>query len=230
MTINNSNLNSTWTISLNTLYNSIENTNQIINENTKKTFFGFLIHHSIRKDINNYELLDPHTGEILCMDGESCIIVSTHIDSYTLFCINDESHTPFQLMRNELFIATFDECHNWAKDPDDMKLYYDYQKRQLVTHFYMKEKYKTELNDDKLLNKDTPSFQDWLNNLLHGDRYEEVCIPKNASLACSTCKYHSANGCTNDVRLAYDYYSASDDEKEYILNGEYCKYYCEINK
>ena len=54
--------NSIFNISLNTLYNSIENTNQIINENTKKTFFGFLIHHSIGKGINNYELLNPHTG------------------------------------------------------------------------------------------------------------------------------------------------------------------------
>lgn len=54
MTINNSIFN----ISLNTLYNLIENNNQIINENTKKTFFGFLIHHSIGKNINNYELLN----------------------------------------------------------------------------------------------------------------------------------------------------------------------------
>ena len=50
MTINNS--------IFNTLYNLIENNNQIINENTKKTFFGFLIHHSIGKNINNYELLN----------------------------------------------------------------------------------------------------------------------------------------------------------------------------
>lgn len=188
--------NSIFNISLNTLYNSIENTNQIINENTKKTFFGFLIHHSISKDINNYELLNPHTGEILCMDEETCMVISTYVDSYTLFCINDKSHTPFQLMRNELFLANVGECHNWTKDPNDITLSHDHQKMQ--------------------------------NNLFYKNKYENVCIPKNASLACSTCKYHSLNGCTN-INLIYDYCSALDDEKEYILNGEYCKYCYGIN-
>mgnify|MGYP004577753179 CR=1 FL=1 len=156
MTINNSIFN----ISLNALYNSIENIKQIINVNTKKTFFGFLIHHSIGKDINNYELLDPHTGEILCMDEEICCIVSKHIDSYTLFCINDKSHIPFQLMYNELIVSKGE------------------------------------------------------NNIL-----------QNASLACNICKHHSLNGCTN-IDLIHDYYSALDEEKGNILNGEYCKCYC----
>lgn len=152
--------NSIFKISLNALYNSIENINQIIDNNTKKTFFGFLIHHSIRENINNYELLDPHTREILCMNEEICMIISTHVDSYTLFSINDKNHTPFQLMYDEL-IASKEE-----------------------------------------------------NNIL-----------KNSSLACNICKYHSLNGCTN-INLIHDYYSASDEEKENFLNGEYCKCYC----
>ena len=102
--------NSIFNISLNTLYNLIENNNQIINENTKKTFFGFLIHHSIGKDINNYELLNPHTGEILCMDGDFCCIISKNIDCYTLINFENETLIPFQLTYNELSISGFFEC------------------------------------------------------------------------------------------------------------------------
>lgn len=55
---NNFAINSSWTISLENLYNSINNPLQIINEDIKSTFFGFEIHHSIGKNINNYELLN----------------------------------------------------------------------------------------------------------------------------------------------------------------------------
>ena len=225
---NNFAINSSWTISLENLYNSINNPLQIINEDIKSTFFGFEIHHSIDNGIDYYDLIDPKSNAILCMNGETCFIVSKNIDCYTLICFANETLIPFQLMHNELSIAGFFECIQDELNPEDIKLYYDYKNNKIVTSSYFIEEYKNKLRDWCISNDNIISYEDWLYDILNnGNNYEEINIPKNASLACSTCKYYSSNGCTNDVRLAYDYYSASYDEKENILNGEFCKYYSE---
>lgn len=107
---NNFAINSLWTISLETLYNSINNPLQIVNENIKSTFFGFEIHHSIDNNIDYYDLIDPKSNAILCMDGEFCCIISKNIDCYTLINFENETLSPFQLTYNELSISGFFEC------------------------------------------------------------------------------------------------------------------------
>ena len=120
-----------------------------------------------------------------------------------------------------------DFCIQDELNPEDIKLYYDYKNNGIVTSFYFIEEYKNKLRDWCTSNDNIISYEDWVYNILNnGNNYEEVNISMNASLACSTCKYHSLNGCTN-IKLIYDYYSASEKEKDNILNGEFCKYYNE---
>ena len=84
------------------------------NTNTIPTFFGFEINHSqdgvcdgsLISFYDYYDIINPKTGEIICMDGETIRILDHEIDCYTL--ISEESNTSFKLSQDEVNQCIFE--------------------------------------------------------------------------------------------------------------------------
>ena len=102
-------INKTYTISIEHLYKYYVQQRKYDNTpNTMPTFFGFEINHSqdgvsegsLISFYDYYDIINPKTGEIICMDGETIRILNHEIDCYTL--ISEESNTSFKLSQDEV--------------------------------------------------------------------------------------------------------------------------------
>lgn len=102
-------INKTYTISNETLYKYYVNKRKYgIDKDYVPTFFGFEINHTtngvsegaIISFSDYYDITNPKTGKILCMDGETVRVLNHELDYYTL--ISEESDTPFQLSQDEV--------------------------------------------------------------------------------------------------------------------------------
>ena len=102
-------INKTYTISIEHLYKYYVQQRKYDNTpNTMPTFFKFEINHSqtgvsegsLISFYDYYDIINPKTGEVICMDRETIRILNHELDCYTL--ISEESDTSFKLSQDEV--------------------------------------------------------------------------------------------------------------------------------
>ena len=101
-----------YRISLKSLFDYLK-TKKDHGTNNVTTFFNYTIFHAIYGEDNTkeyYDLINPYTGEVLCMNDEECILVKTELDCFVF--ISEDTNEIFELIRDEFNHCCFEINEN----------------------------------------------------------------------------------------------------------------------